>query len=55
MFRIQEFRGNHLQQGFHKLQEKQSGVLTDMTDIMDFVHPQAEGVRKQGSGEHIWD
>jgi hypothetical protein len=54
MFITQEFRGNHQQQGHHKLYERQSGVLIDATDIMDFVHPHAEGVGKQGSGEHIW-
>jgi len=46
MFITQEFRENRQQQGHHKLHERQSGVLTDVTDIMDFVHPQAKGVGK---------
>jgi hypothetical protein len=54
MFISQEFRENHQQQGHHKLHERQSGALIDATDIMVFVLPQAEGVLKQGSGEHIW-
>ena len=35
MFITQEFRGNHQRQGHHKLHERQSGVLIDVTDIMD--------------------
>jgi len=35
MFITQEFRGNHQQQGHHKLYKRQSGELIDVTDIMD--------------------